>query len=253
MNINLTKKFFLLFLATFLIRASIFYFYIQHEERYQQADSMDYHIGGLCIALGHGMYNPGADRPIFWRTPGYPAYLATFYNFFGITDTSFEANSKALKASIWVQIFLSSLLPILIFYLALILLNSLFIAWAAAWISVFHIGFILSSTYILTEGLATVFFVAYLLCFFLTLKSSNIPHPLIPSIFRSKTEKNVSRDKLKYLISSAILLAIFTWIRPMGQTLAIVSLIILLFSHLNLHNWKKNLFNSGIFFIIFFT
>ncbi len=280
------KKFFILFLVTFLIRGSVFYFYIQHEERYHQADSMDYHAGALFIALGHGMYNPQADRPIFWRTPGYPAYLAAFYNFFGITDANFEGNAKAQKASIWVQIILSSFLPILIFYLALILLDSLFIAWASAWISVFHIGFILSSTYILTEGLATIFFVAYLICFFSALRTSH-PSILSFSLFQSSKEhsgraikeqnhghdpartectsqpygktgvsKYSGTNNLRCLISAAIVLAIYTWIRPMGQTLAIVSIVLLLFSAGNTgklkNSWKKRVSNSAIFFTIFF-
>lgn len=228
------RKFFLLFIAAFLVRALVFYFYIQHESRYHQADSMDYHAGALFIALGHGMYNPAADMPIFWRTPGYPAYLAAFYNLFGVTSTDFDGNSQAQKASIWVQILISSILPILIFYLALILLGNLSIAWIAAYISVFHVGYILSSTYILTEGLATVFFVAYLICFFAALK-------------------NISGDTKKYLISAAILLAIYTWMRPMGQTLAIISVILLILNNIFKNSWRKKLINSGIFLAIFFT
>ena len=237
------KNFFILFLITFLLRAFTFYFYIQHEERYHQADSMDYHNGALCISLGHGMSLPirsgptqSGYRPIFWRTPGYPFYLSHFYNFFGISNVDFSANSAAQKASIWIQIFLSSLLPILIFYLALILTASLQISWIVALISSFHIGYILASTYLLTDSLGALIFTAFLISFF--------------SAFSIEGEIKKRNLNFLYLIFAALFLGIYTWIRPMGQTIALVATILLLFAKAT---WPKKFASSFLFFIIFFA
>ncbi|MCL4361640.1 hypothetical protein M1446_04785 [Candidatus Dependentiae bacterium] len=232
------KNFFILFLITFLLRAFTFYFYIQHEERYHQADSMDYHNGALCISLGHGMSLPTqyGYQPIFWRTPGYPTYLSMFYKFFGITNTDFSANSSAQKASIWIQIFLCSFLPILIFYLALILTSSLQIAWLAAWISSFHIGYILASTYLLTDALGALIFTAFLIFFY--------------SAFSIEGEIKKRKINFLYLIFAALFLGTYTWVRPMGQTIALVSTVMILFAHAT---WPKKFASSFLFFIIFFA
>ena len=50
--------YFLLFITAFVIRGATFYFYVQHAERYQQADSADYHVAALCMAHGFGMQRP---------------------------------------------------------------------------------------------------------------------------------------------------------------------------------------------------
>ena len=46
------QHFTILFIAAFLLRAFTFTFYIQHEERYKQADSSDYHFCAFCIING---------------------------------------------------------------------------------------------------------------------------------------------------------------------------------------------------------
>jgi hypothetical protein len=69
------KRLSLLFFSTFALRAAVFFFYVQHEQRYQQPDSGDYHIYATTIVTNSIM-------PRYWRTPGYPVYLAPFYAFF---------------------------------------------------------------------------------------------------------------------------------------------------------------------------
>ena len=166
-NRPLTRKNLLyLFLLAFILRAATFIFFIQHEERYRQPDTMDYHNSAIGISVGSGMHRADTMEPIFWRTPGYPYYLSKFYDLFGIRTPRFGGNTPAHMAAIWVQIFLSSLIPAVIALLALWLADSLTIAWLAGIIVAVHHAFVLASTYLLTEGLGLLFFCLFLLFFY---------------------------------------------------------------------------------------
>lgn len=230
------KNLTILFLAAFLLRLIVFIGFIQKNRYYKQPDSGDYHHGAMCISLGRGMHKLRDNRPIFWRTPGYPLYLSWFYNFFGIRSLKFEDNSKAQVASIIVQIILNSLLSILILFLALILTKSLTIAWLTAWISALHVGFVLSSTYLLTEALSMMFIIPFFIYFY---KSFYLPGQITP-------KKN---GWLKNTILAAIFLGIFTWVRPMGQFVAVASMITILI--LDKIDWKTKFKKIGVFFLVF--
>jgi len=231
------KNLSILFLAAFLVRACTFYFYVQHEDRYHQADSNDYHVGALTVALGYGMIKPGG-QPVFWRTPGYPLYLSAFYKLFGLKSGAFEDNAPAQKAALWLQLFLCSLIPIIIFYLALSLIGILNIAWITAWISVFHVGMVLSSVYLLTEGLTLIFFYLFLLFFY---KS-----------FRAIGEYSADTSSWKKnLFIAALLLGAATWIRPMGEFVSIAcAFLILLFAQ---DSFKNKLKKIGLFLFVFYA
>lgn len=231
-NKSITKKeIVFLFLFAFLIRSLVFLIYVQKEERYCQSDSMDYHIAGACIAHGLGMRRPDTQKPLFWRTPGYPAYLSLFYNLYGLKSFNFSDNSQAQKSSIWLQIFLSSFLPILIFFLGFTITQSYLISIIASWFSVFHLGFVLASTYLLTDALALLFFIIFLLFFY--------------KHFMNGNKKIIN---YKHIILSSFALAIFTWMRPMGQFIAIFATLLLFLSNVQL-NLK---FKSALLFIICF-
>lgn len=226
-----------LIIVTFLVRSALFYFYVQHEERYCQPDSPDYYISALCLKYGYGMYRPDIQRPIFWRTPGYPWYLSFFYKKWGAPTTDFAQNAPAHKKALWVQIFLCSLLPLLAFWLALVLTASYPVAWLTALISVVHPGFILASAYLLTDGLAMLFFVLFLIFYYrsfvLWLESSRPPYNILINI-----------------AIAAVVLALYTWMRPMGQFIAIIAALLLLFSK---NAWHKKITQSLFFLIIFFA
>lgn len=212
------KNLTLLFIAAFIVRVAMFFFYVQHEERYHQADSNDYHIYALSTAVGKGMINLNTMQPTFWRTPGYTLFLSWFYGAIGIHSGKFSENAPAQKAALWVQIFLCSFIPIIIFYLALLLTSSLSIAWITAWISVFHLGLVLSSTFLLTEGLTLIFFYLFLIYFFKSFACIG-ETPLTDISWK------------KNLILAAFFLIIATWIRPMGEFVAIAcSIMLLLFA-----------------------
>lgn len=217
----------MLVLTAFALRAAVFYFYIQHEERYNQPDSPGYHFAGLCMAHGYGMHRFDNNQPIFWRTPGYPFYLSYFMKKHPTNSSSFESNAPAHKASIWLQILLTSLIPLLVFFLALTLTQSTTISWIVAWISVFHLGFVLASTFLLTDALGQLFFILFLVCFF----------------------KSMQKEKaLLWVSCTAASLSIYTWMRPMGQFVAIGTIILLLFAQ---GNWKQKLTKIVLFVALF--
>lgn len=230
------KIFIIIFFVSFLLRAGSFYFYVQHEERYCQADSVDYHVNTLGLALGKGMHRIDTNEPLFWRTPGYPAYLAFFYHLFGVKNLSFQANSTAQKASIWVQIILCSFLPILIFFLAFLLTQSYLISWISTIISIMHVGFILASNYLLTDGLAMIFFVLFLIYIYRAFEQLKAEHPVSTNIIN--------------LFAAALFLGIYTWMRPMGQFLALISVLILLATQIDL---KKRAVSASIFALLFLS
>lgn len=214
--LSTNKKLLILFLVTLCVRALTFQFYVQHNERYNQPDSRDYHNCAVCIAYGTGMHRPDTQEPIFWRTPGYPYYLAHFYTHFGLRGGDFTPNQAAQKASIWFQIFLSSFLPLLIFALISFLTGIPLIAWVTAWICALHPGFILASTYLLTEALALLFFIPFLLFFYKSMQPYS-PH----------NKKNVSSWYITIPLA-ALLLGLMTWVRPMGEFVLVLSLLIML-------------------------
>lgn len=229
------KRLAVLFLAAFLVRAGSFYFYVQHEQRYRQADSMDYHNAAVAMGAGQGMVRLNSAQPIFWRTPGYPLYLSYFYKLFGLHSAQFTDNIPAQKAALWAQIALCSVIPIIIFFLALSLTQLLSIAWICAWLSVIHLGLILSSAFLLTEGLALIFFYLFLLFFY---KS-----------FKCYGETVESTHWARYIILAALMLGITSWIRPMGHFVGTASMLLLLF--FANESWKLKLKKIFLFGLIF--
>jgi len=223
------KNLTILFLVSLIIKLIVFVGFIVQKERYKQPDSMDYHHCAMALTSGRGMYRLDNNRPMFWRTPGYPLYLSWFYGFFGIKSLNFSDNNKAQITSIVVQIIINSLLTILIFFLAFTLTKSLAISWVTAWISTFHPGFILTSTYLLTEGLALFFIIPYFLFFY----------------------KSFGKNWIKNIVLAAIFLGIFTWIRPMGQFVSIASIMIILI--LDKTNWKTKFKKITLFFLLFLS
>ncbi|MEX0940351.1 MAG: hypothetical protein WDZ41_03255 [Candidatus Babeliales bacterium] len=230
------KNLLILFIVAFLIRATVFFFYIQHHERYRQADSMDYHICTVMLSLKGAMHHPQTAKPIFWRTPGYPVYLSWFYNWYDIKNMQFNAWESAQKTTIWFQIFLCSFTPILTFFLAFLLTSSLLLSWIVAWIFVFHIGFILASCYLLTDALAILFFFAFLLLFYTSFC-------IIGQL------KCNQQNSLLWITFAALSLGLYTWLRPNGIFIAVIASFILLLAN---DNWQKKVLKICLFLSMFF-
>ena len=129
-----------------------------------------------------------------------------------------RGSKTAQQASIWFQIFLSAFVPIILLFLALYITQSIWIAHLTAWISIFHLGMVLASTYFLTEAVSLIPFYLFLLYFYRSFSA----------IFE---ESHKHSSWKKDIILAAIMLAIYAWFRPMGQFVAILgSLIVILFS-----------------------
>ena len=231
------KNLIVLFIVSFLVRAITFQLYVQHNERYKQPDTMDYHNCSISLALGTGMHRADTLKPIFWRTPGYPIFLSYFYELFGVKSTKFKPNKPAQIASLWTQIILSSLLPLLIFALIYMLCGVLTIAWLTAWICALHFGFVLSSMYLLTEALALLFFIPFLIFFY-------------KSFYVWRQDKKKRAAWVANIIFAAICLGLMAWVRPMGEFVSIVAIAII--ALLGSCLWKTKLKKIGLFLLIFF-
>jgi 4-amino-4-deoxy-L-arabinose transferase-like glycosyltransferase len=147
-----------LFICAFLIRAAVFYCYLSQEKRYWQVDSNTYHLIAQGIAQGKGISDPDAGgAPNFYRLPGYPLFLAPVYKIFGDNP----------KNALWLQILLASVIPMLIFVLALVLFPQQFLlAKLASGYSALHLGLVLYSGFFMTETLFIVLFLLFAIFFF---------------------------------------------------------------------------------------
>jgi hypothetical protein len=228
------SHYWILFFAALVVRILVFVLYVQHDERYRQPDSIDYHNASICLYLNQGMYRPDKKEYIFWRTPGYPFFLSRLYKLQQLKSLHFEDASGPQKLAIWIQIILNSFIPLLVLILAYFLTNSTALALIAAWISVFHIGFVLSSTYLLSEGLSLPFFLLFLVLWF--------------AIVRKKFPE---RFAPLYIIAAALTLALFTWIRPMGQFVAVA--VIVLYVLLTQRTLLQKLKHVALFAFVFWS
>lgn len=151
------KTYSLVFLvvAAFFVRAIVFQGYLSNDNCYLQVDSSTYLTLATELA-NNARFSTSDGTPHAYRLPGYPLFLAAVFKIFG----------KADKAVLWVQVFLSSFIPLLIYFLA----NILFpwwrsVAWSAAIIMTVHLGYVLYSGFIMTETLFVLFFLLFLIFF----------------------------------------------------------------------------------------
>lgn len=235
MTIAISRKQILaLFICSFTIRALVMAFFIQPHHVYRQADSFDYHTCAVSLAHGHGMYQETTKNPIFWRTPGYPLFLALIYRLCGTPSNDFKSDTLAHYVAIWLQIVLSSCIPLILFYLGLYITRTYAIALCSAWISVFHPGLVLASTYLLSEGIALLFFYLFLLYIYRAI----IALPPTMSAHKAIMTSGIA----------AISLGIYTWIRPMGEIIGYFSTLLLISISTT---WKRKLLLSFSFLVLF--
>jgi len=228
------KKLFFLCAIALVIRALAFLVFIQFNERYKQPDTLDYHNCAIGLYKGIGMRRIDSGHPIFWRTPGYPLLISWFYSLYGMSSYQFEHNKDAIFALLWIQILLCSLTPLLVFFLALFLVNSIPFAWIVSWITAIHLGFVLASCYVLTDAIALLFFLLFLIFFYKGLRLIG--------------EKYKTYKPVWHFIIAALSLAGFTWFKPFGQLISCIAILILL---LNQISWKEKLRQTSIFVCVF--
>lgn len=217
----------------FIIRAAVMIFFIEPRTFYKQADSFDYNHCAVAIAAGNGMRRLQNNEPIFWRTPGYPLYLVPFYSLYGVKSLAFEANQAAHHAALWFQLILSSCIPLILWYLTLTMTHLPALAYLVAWISAIHPGFVLASTYLLSEGIALIFFFLFLLFLY---------QLIIPA--------STHRPWYWTAIFAALMLSAYTWMRPMGEFVGYFSAMLLALGSIG--HWKQKIKTAVLFFVLFF-
>lgn len=225
----------LLVFVAFALRAAVFNFWLQNDMRYRQPDSFDYHYLAVGIAHGAGVVRLDNGTPLFWRTPGYPYFLTPFYT--KKYNAKFEDYQADHKRALWFQIILCSFIPLLVFFLGLLLTASTTIAWITAWIIAVHPGFVLASGYLLTDALAHLLFTIFLLFFYRS--------------FQLWCEDATStKNTVLMLICAAVILGMYAWFRPIGRYFMFISCILLLLSHTSIY---KKMLRIALFASIFFV
>lgn len=198
-------------------------------------------------------------RLYFLENTWISTFLSTFYKLFGITQTKINDNEKAIQIALWTQVIINSFIPLFILFLAFAITNSLFVSTVTAWIIALHPGFILSSGFLLSEGIALIFFFLFLLGLYSILykPSPQKSHSDLSKISADKSKNytllNFYRSNNVYflVIFAALALGITTWIRPMGQFVLVVSVgLLFIFDNTPLKNRLKKI---GLFTLIFFA
>ncbi len=205
------KKFLLfIFFFSFFVRALFFFFFLSKSENYWTADSAGYHDVAVQISKGNGIsYSNG--EPNFIRLPGYPLFLAIFYKLFDFD----------IQKTLWIQIILASLIPILIFFLSLTLFPvQVLFAKICAFFSAIHLGFLIFAGNLMSETLFCLFFFLFLILFL-----SNF-HLLF-------CKKKIINFSYKKIFFAGFFLGIASLVRPVGQYVIVLAIILLIVSRLS--------------------
>ena len=188
------ERTFLLFLFFFslVVRAATFGLLLSKDERYMDFDSLKYNEVAQQIYQGQGISNADGTNH-FYRVPGYALFLSILYKMFGNHPVN----------ALWVQVFLASFIPILIFFLSLVLFPSnMSVAKISSVYASFHFGYVILSGFLMTESLFCIFFLLFLILFF------------------SK----------KYFFLSGVFLGLASMLRPVGHYFMLVLFVICLFN-----------------------
>ncbi len=260
-----------LFIFALFVRATIFIGYLSKNQNFWQIDSNTYHLIAEQISEGHGICTtPG--NPDFYRLPGYPLFLATFYKIFG-PDT---------KNVLLLQIIIAALIPLLIFLLGCALFpQNILIAKTAGIYSSIHIGYVLYSGFFMAESLFIFLFLIFAILFLSSVHLSfcfqnkctcqesdkiyryfSLPDPIATSepylsLFEDMFENeqknvvlcNCQETELikssRNLLGAGFALGLASLVRPVGHYLICLSILLLIFSN---ENWRQKCSKSFTLF-----
>ncbi len=151
---NNNKFLIFIFFLSVTLRFIFFNFFVKDSSVLWQFDSRVYKQVAEKI-IEKKQINNLDESPHFYRVPGYSIFLAL---------TNFDSN---FNNSLLIQIILSGFIPILIFYLSLILFPQNFLlAKLSALYSCIHLGFIIFSGLALTESIFLILFLSFLILYF---------------------------------------------------------------------------------------
>lgn len=191
----LQEKYFLvsIFILALVVRFLLFSCFLSKGENYLvYFDSAQYQNVAYNLIQGNGIAVE-KNESNFYRLPGYPIFLATCYSLFNKSD----------HIAMLIQIIISCLIPILMFFLTLALLpQALVLAKIGALVASLHLGFIMYAGILATESLFTIFLLLFLIFFF-----------------------------RKKFIVSGVMLGIASLIRPVGYFILPVALILIFLTH----------------------
>lgn len=192
----------LLFTFALVLRLILFSGYLKDNPCKLMYDAGHYHELAQSIAAGKGFtHTDGA--PQFYRVPGYSLFLALGYTLF----------SGNIDATLLMQIILSSLISILVFFLTLTIFPHAFTAACIAGVlTCLHPGFLMFSGLLMTETIFLIFLLLFFILFFTVLKQDK------PSTI--------------YLLGAGFLLAAASLIRPVGVPLLLTSVGVLALTRL---------------------
>ncbi len=216
------KKYYLtgLFFISLLLRLIFFQLFLVDNPCRLMYDAAHYHGPAVSLAQGKGF--TVAEKPYFYRLPGYPLFLAGCYKLFG-----FDIN-RALM----IQLVLAALIPLLIFFLVQVMFPYLlWVAWLAAGCAAVHPGLLIFSGLVMTETLFLLLFLLFLCLFFFAFKQRNC---------------------YWLLMLAGIVLGMATLMRPVGQYVLLLSSGMLLVSRWSWGDKAKKILSlsSGWFVII---
>ena len=189
--------FFLLMItiASCIIRVLFFLAFTQHNDNaWLFIDSQQYLLIAKNI-LAHKGYCLHSSVPTYYRLPGYPLFLVAGFTLF----------SNSLFATLLLQVFLASFIPVGIFLLSCVLFpQTMAYARCAALVATVYAGFIIYAGIIDTESLCLLFLLLFFILFFYALD-------------------HVNRVKLLFL--SGIFLGLASLVRPIGHYILVLALI----------------------------
>ncbi len=213
---------------SFFVRALVFGFFLSKKRNYYTHDSYAYHSVAKNIVKGEGIKDRD-DKYDFYRVPGYAVFLSFLYKTFGCDEVK----------TLWIQVFLASFIPLLIFLLSLSLFpTNLLLAKISSFYSCFHLGYVLFSGFMMTESLFSLFFLLFLIVFL-----SNF------NLFFCK--RSFSAFSYKNIFLSGVFLGISSLIRPIGHYLVLLIISMFLFENTSfLKKTKKTILFLGGWIVI---
>ncbi len=198
-----SQRYFLsgIFILALILRLIFFFTFLRYgDNAWLPFDSDQYYRIAQNLCAGKGIcFSIG--QPEMYRLPGYSLFLAPCLMY------------GSIMCALLVQIILSCLIPLLIFFLTLRLNFSLSCARFAAVMSCLHAGFITYAGMVATETL----FLIFLLCFFII---------FLPCINVLRCSSSPVCSLLRMCAAGGIL-GILSLIRPVGHYVLILSAIML--------------------------
>lgn len=250
------KKFLIfIFILSLLLNLLFFNFFLKENKDYWRGDTPWYHEVAVQVANGNGIVEKDGVAS-YYRVPGYSLFLALCYKLLNFN----------IEKTIYVQILLSTLIPILIFLLSMTLFpGHMLVAKISSFLFTFNLGNWLYSGFVMSEIIFMILFLLFLILFLSSLRPVILSltedlviskklflnkeqiEDWIPS--QSEDDKGVSKfsksaggskycellsSHYKTLFVSGIFLGVASLVRPVGAFVVFLSLFIIVISKLSM-------------------